>query len=174
MTPATVGLERALVLLSLPREVARHPETGEPILAGIGKFGPYVQHQKTYANIGKDDDILEIGANRAIDLIVAKESGAGGRRFGGGAPSGRVLGEHPDGGPVTARAGRYGPYVNWGAVNATLPKSMSDATVTLEQALDLIRAKQASGPPAKGGRKPAKKAAGKKEPAKAASAKKKA
>ncbi len=163
VTPATVGLERALVLLSLPREVARHPESGEPILAGIGKFGPYVQHQKTYANIGKDDDILEIGANRAIDLIVAKESGAGGRRFGGGggAPAGRNLGEHPEGGAVSARAGRYGPYVNWGAVNATLPKSMTDATVTLEQALELIRAKQASGPPAKGGRGGAKKPAAK-------------
>jgi DNA topoisomerase-1 len=175
VTPATVGLERALVLLSLPREVARHPESGEPILAGIGRFGPYVQHGKTYANIGKDDDILEIGGNRAIDLIVAKESGAGGRRFGGGAPAGRALGEHPDGGAVSARAGRYGPYVNWGAVNATLPKGMTDATVTLEQALDLIRAKQASGPAPKSRKAPAKagakKTAAKKAPTKAAAAK---
>ncbi len=76
MTRESVDLDTALVLLSLPREVARHPETGEPILAGIGRFGPYVQHGKTYANIGKDDDVLSIGANRAIDLIVAKESGA--------------------------------------------------------------------------------------------------
>ncbi len=96
VAPANVTLERALELLSLPREVAKHPETGEPILAGIGRFGPYVQHGKTYANIGKDDDILEIGGNRAIDLIVAKESGAGGKRFGrGGAPAGRELGDHP-------------------------------------------------------------------------------
>jgi DNA topoisomerase-1 len=181
VTPATVGLDRALVLLSLPREVAKHPETGEPILAGIGRFGPYVQHGKTYANIGKDDDILEIGANRAIDLIVAKESGAGvGRRFGGGAPAGRALGEHPDGGAITVRAGRYGPYVNWGAVNATLPKGITEAAVMLDQAMDLIRAKIASGPPPKAGRKPAKAkapakgaatakaAAGKKPPAKTA------
>jgi DNA topoisomerase-1 len=169
VTPATVGLDRALVLLSLPREVAKHPETGEPILAGIGRFGPYVQHGKTYANIGKDDDILEIGANRAIDLIVAKESGAGGgRRFGGGAPAGRALGEHPEGGSITVRAGRYGPYVNWGAVNATLPKGITEAAVTLDQAMDLIRAKIASGPPPKAGRKPAAKA---KAPAKAAGAK---
>jgi DNA topoisomerase-1 len=171
VTPATVGLERALVLLSLPRPVAIHPESGEPILAGIGKYGPYVQHGKTYANVGKDDDVLEIGANRAIDLIVAKESGAGARRF-GGAPAGRALGEHPDGGPISVRAGRYGPYVNWGAVNATLPKGMTEADVTLDQALDLIRAKQASGPPAKGGRKPVKKAAVKKPEAKKAAAKK--
>jgi DNA topoisomerase-1 len=178
VSPSTLSLERALMLLSLPREVARHPETGEPILAGIGRFGPYVQHGKTYANIGKDDDVLDIGANRAIDLIVAKESGAGGggRRFGaGGAPAGRALGEHPEGGPITARGGRYGPYVNWGKVNATLPKGMTDATVTLEQALELIRAKQASGPapkPARGGAKAAgkPKAATKKAAAKSAKA----
>ena len=76
---------QAIGLLSLPREVAKHPETREPILAGIGRYGPYVQHGKTYANIGKDEDILEIGGNRAIDLIVAKESGLTGRRFGGSA-----------------------------------------------------------------------------------------
>ncbi len=81
-------LEKALKLLALPREVARHPTSGEPILAGIGRYGSYVQHGKTYANLGRDDDVLEIGANRAIDLIVAKESGAGGSRFGGGARDG--------------------------------------------------------------------------------------
>ena len=79
---AALTLEQAIALLSLPREVAKHPETKEPILAAIGRYGPYVQHGKTYANIGKDDDILGIGANRAIDLIVAKESGLSGRRFG--------------------------------------------------------------------------------------------
>ena len=78
-------LEKALKLLALPREVARHPASGEPILAGIGRYGSYVQHGKTYANLGRDDDVLEIGANRAIDLIVAKESGAAGARFGAGA-----------------------------------------------------------------------------------------
>ena len=80
-----VTLEKALALLALPREVARHPTSGEAILAGIGRYGAYVQHGKTYANLGRDDDVLEIGGNRAIDLIVAKESGAGGSRFGGGA-----------------------------------------------------------------------------------------
>ena len=99
-----VTLEKALKLLALPREVARHPTSGEPILAGIGRYGAYVQHGKTYANLGRDDDVLEIGANRAIDLIVAKESGAGGSRFGGGG-AGRELGEHPQGGAVSVKAG---------------------------------------------------------------------
>jgi DNA topoisomerase I len=170
VTPATVGLDRALVLLSLPREVAKHPETGEPILASIGRFGPYVQHGKTYANIGKDDDILEIGANRAIDLIVAKESGAGGGRRFGGAPAGRALGDYPDGGVITVRGGKYGAYVNWDKVNATLPKTITEAGVTLEQAIDLIRAKIASGPPVKAGKKPAAKKAAAKPAAKAKTA----
>ena len=97
-------LEKALALLSLPREVARHPTSGEPILAGIGRYGAYVQHGKTYANLGRDDDVLDVRRNRAIDLIVAKESGAGGSRFGGGG-SGRALGDHPEGGAVSGQAG---------------------------------------------------------------------
>src|ERR1700735_5015461 len=105
LAPADVTLEKALALLSLPREVARHPTSSEPILAGIGRYGAYVQHGKTYANLRRDDDVLEIGANRAIDLIVAKESGAAASRFGGG--SGRALGEHPDGGKVSVKAGRF-------------------------------------------------------------------
>ena len=80
LSPGDLTLEQAIALLSLPREVAKHPTSGEPILAGIGRYGPYVQHGKTYANLGRDDDVLEIGGNRAIDLIVAKESGAGGSR----------------------------------------------------------------------------------------------
>ncbi|WP_034991900.1 type I DNA topoisomerase [Beijerinckia mobilis] len=150
IAPADVTLEIALGLLSLPREVARHPETGEPIVAGIGRFGPYVQHGKTYANVGKDEDILSIGGNRAVDLIVAKESGLSGRRFGKAesAPS-RVLGNHPEGGEITIKAGRYGPYVNWGKVNATLPKDADPTTLTLEEAIALLAAK-ASGTDGKG------------------------
>ena len=92
--------------MSLPREVAKHPESGEPIVAGIGRFGPYVQHGKTYANIGRDEDILSIGGNRAIDLIVTKESGGGGSRFGRASDPGRTLGDHPQGG---ARIGQDRP-----------------------------------------------------------------
>ena len=156
LTPAAVDLETALTLLSLPRPVARHPASGEPILAGIGRYGPYVQHGKVYANLDGDDDVLTIGANRAIDLIVAKEEGRGGRRGGApGANSGKVLGDHPDGGPVTLRAGRFGPYVNAGKINATLPKSTDPEALTLEEALRLIAAKaEATGVSPSGKRAP--------------------
>ncbi len=137
---AALDLATALTLLSLPREVARHPTSGEPILAGLGRYGPYVQHGKTYANLGADDDVLTVGGNRAIDLIVGKESGRG-ERPGRGAPAGRMLGEHPSGGPVTLRDGRYGAYVNHGKVNATLPKGTATDALTLEEALNLIEAK---------------------------------
>jgi DNA topoisomerase-1 len=143
LKPEDVTLEKALALLSLPREVARHPTSGEPILAGIGRYGSYVQHGKTYANLGRNDDVLEIGANRAIDLIVAKESSAGGSRFGGGA--GRVLGDHPDGGSVSVKQGRFGAYVNHGKLNATLPKGTDPASVTLDDALALLKAKAEGG-----------------------------
>jgi DNA topoisomerase I len=136
-----VTLEKALALLALPREVARHPTSGEAILAGIGRYGSYVQHGKTYANLGRDDDVLEIGGNRAIDLIVAKESGAGGSRFG----AGRELGEHPEGGKVSVKSGRFGSYVNHGKINATIAKGTDPATLTLEEAIELLKAKAAGG-----------------------------
>ncbi len=143
LKPEDVTLEKALALLSLPREVARHPTSGEPILAGIGRYGAYVQHGKTYANLGRDDDVLEIGGNRAVDLIVAKESGLGGSRFGGG-PA-RILGEHPEGGPVSLKQGRFGAYVNHGKINATLPRGTDPAGVTLAEAVAMLKAKAAGG-----------------------------
>jgi DNA topoisomerase-1 len=146
MASATVDLERALALLALPKEVATHPETGKPILVGIGKFGPYVQHDRTYANLESDDDVLAIGANRAIDLIATKESRGPGKRFGSATPAGRSLGEHPAlGGEIVVRPGKYGPYVNFGKINATLPKGMDAEAVTLAQAVELIAAKSGSG-----------------------------
>ena len=145
LAPADITLEQALALLSLPREVAKHPESKEPILANLGRYGPYVQHGKTYANLGKDDDVLTIGGNRAIDLIVAKESGLTGRRFGGGEQAGKVLGDHPAGGAVALKAGRFGPYVNHGKINATLPKDADATTFTLEEAVALLAAKASGG-----------------------------
>ncbi|TXN04148.1 type I DNA topoisomerase [Methylobacterium sp. WL103] len=143
VTPSMVDLEKALRLLSLPREVAKHPETGEPILANLGRFGPYVQHGKTYANLGKDDDVLEVGANRAIDLIVAKEQG-GGR----GRPSsdpGRPIGkDEATGRELVVKAGKYGAYVTDGEVNATLPKSTAADALTLAEGIDLVNAKRAA------------------------------
>ena len=174
VTAASVDLETALALLALPREIAKHPTSGEPVLAGIGRYGPYVQHGRTYANLGPDEDVLTIGGNRAIDLIVAKELGRGERRGGPGAASGRVLGEHPDGSPVTLRDGRYGAYVSHGKINATLPKDMPPESITLPDALRLIEAKAAAGG-SSSKRGPVKRAApakAKAAPAKAAKAKK--
>ena len=139
MAPSGVTLERALALLSLPREVAKHPETGEKIVAGLGRFGPYVQHGKTYASLGKDDDVLEIGANRAIDLIVTKEQMGSAR--GGNAAPGREIGTSEKYGKIVAKAGRYGAYVTNGKINATLPKDVTGENVTLEQAEALLSAR---------------------------------
>ena len=152
LAPADLTIEKAIKLLALPREVARHPDTKEPILANLGRYGPYVQHGKTYANLGKDDDILEIGGNRAIDLIRAKESGLSGRSFGKQASTAsRALGDHPQGGAVAIKAGRFGPYVSWGKINATLPKDADPTTYSLDEAVALLAAKQ-SGASASQGR----------------------
>lgn len=146
--PASVDLERALRLLTLPREIALHPESGQPILAGIGRYGPYVQHGKTYASLGRDDDVLEIGGNRAIDLIVTKE--AGGSRGGRTVDPGRPIGEDPETKkPIAVKAGRYGAYVTDGETNATLPREQSADTLSLPDALQLLAARRALGPPAK-------------------------
>jgi DNA topoisomerase-1 len=166
LAPDDVDLEKALALLSLPREVGLSPEDGEPILAGIGRFGPYVKHGKTYASLEQGDDVLTVGLNRAVTLIAEKKANPGkGRRF--GADPGKVLGEHPDkGGNVVVKNGRYGPYVSHDGVNATLTGDLTPETITLEQALTLIEARAA-----KGGGKPAKRrAAGRKKPGEASEA----
>ncbi|MGQ3674726.1 type I DNA topoisomerase [Xanthobacter sp. TB0139] len=144
LAPADVDLETALKLLALPREVGAHPDDGAPILAGIGRYGPYVQHGRIYANLEEGDDVLTLGLNRAVALIAEKASkGRGGR----GAPAGRELGEHPTlGGSVTVRAGRFGPYANHGKINATLPKTVDPEAITLEEAVQLIDAKAAASP----------------------------
>lgn len=166
MDPTVIDLAQALNLLSLPREVGRFPETGETILANIGRFGPYVQAAGVYASLSADDDVLTIGENRAIALIQAKREKAG-----------KAIGAHPeDGKPVMIADGRWGAYVKHGRVNATLPKDMDKADVTLEVALKLLAAKQAGKKGA--AKKPAakkatpKKTAGKKAAAKKPAAKK--
>lgn len=172
-SPDTLTLSRAVELLSLPREIGPHPEDGEMILANFGRFGPYVQHGKTYANLKDPTEVFSIGINRAVDLIADKRAkaaaGGGGR---GGVAALKTLGDHPDGGPVEVFAGKYGPYVKWGKVNATLPKEMAPETVTLEAALELVNAKAGSGT---GKKKAAPKKAAAKKPAaaKKAPAKKK-
>ncbi len=147
-SPDQIDLQRALALLSLPREVGRHPEDGEPIRAGIGRFGPYVQHGKTYANLDSPEEVFTIGLNRAVTLIAEKRAkGPRGRRF--GADPGRPLGDHPvKGGAVVAKNGRYGPYVSHAGVNATLPADRTPETVTLDEAVALIDARAERNPPA--------------------------
>ena len=130
--PADVDLEMALKLLSLPREVGRHPEDGEPIIAGVGRYGPYIQHGKTYANLEAGDDVFNIGLNRAVTLIAEKVAKGPRGRFGG--DPGRSLGDHPDkGGAVLVKNGRYGPYVTHDGINATLPSDKTPDTITLER-----------------------------------------
>ncbi len=139
--PDEVTLDRALQLLSLPREIGLHPEDGQPIIAGIGRFGPYVKHDKTYANLEVGDEIFHIGLNRAVTLIAEKKAKPQRfRRF--GADPGRTLGAHPSrGGPIVAKNGRYGPYVSHEGVNATLPSDKTPETITLEEAAALIDAR---------------------------------
>jgi DNA topoisomerase-1 len=165
----SVDLKYALALLSLPREVGKHPESGEPILAGIGRYGSYIKHQTSYANLEDGDDVLTIGINRAVTLLAEKAARGGkGRR---GPPAGKILGEHPEfGGPVTLREGRFGPYVTHNKVNATIPTTSDPEDVTLDQAVALIADRIAK----TGGQPPKKKAAAKKTKAKAKTSKAKA
>ncbi len=141
--PAALTLDKALMLLSLPREVGQHPEDGEPILANIGRYGPYVQHGKTYANLPSVDEVFEIGLNRAVSVIADKKANPGRR---GAAPKVlKDLGKHPeDDEAIQVLEGRYGPYVKHGKTNATLPKETKPEEVTLEQAVELIAAKAKS------------------------------
>ncbi len=131
MGPDDITLDIAVRLLALPREIGSHPETGKPVRAGIGRFGPYVQHERAYKSIPKDESVLEIGINRAIDLLSEAR--------GGGAQGAKVIGQHPDDNKdITLRAGRFGPYVKHGSLNASLPKGMKESEVTPEVALRLL------------------------------------
>ncbi|NOJ49299.1 type I DNA topoisomerase [Bradyrhizobium archetypum] len=159
MSPGDMELDLALKLLSLPREIGKHPETGQPITAGIGRFGPFVRHEKTYASLEAGDEVFDIGLNRAVTLIAEKiAKGPSGRRF--GADPGKPLGEHPSLGAVAVKNGRYGAYVTAGGVNATIPSDKTPDTITLAEAIALIDERAAKG----GGKakRPAKKAATKK------------
>jgi DNA topoisomerase I len=174
--PNTIELEKALALLSLPREVGLHPETGKMITAAIGKFGPYILHDGKYANVETAEDVLTIGINRAVTVLAEK-------KLRGGRPEQKALkdlGAHPDDGlSIKVMNGRFGPYVSYNKVFATVPRGTDPTSVTLEQALQLIAEKIAKGPSPKGGRfgkkasaKPAASETAKPAKAKAATAKK--
>lgn len=141
--PTEVDLEKALMLLSLPREIGPHPDDGEMIEAGIGRYGPYVKHGRVYANLPEVEEVFTVGLNRAVDLIaqkVAKRSGRANQT-----PL-KELGEHPKhGGLVSVMDGRYGPYVKWEKVNATIPKGTEPGDVTMDMAVELITEREAKG-----------------------------
>ena len=156
MLPAQVTMEIADKLLSLPRELGMHPESGKKIIVNNGRFGPYIQHEKEYRSIPKSDDIFTINLARALEIMAQPKSA--GRA---GATPLKVLGEHPDDQQnVSVFSGQYGPYVKHGKVNATIPSELTPDTITLEQAINLLEAKAAK--PGKGKRSskaPAKKTA---------------
>ncbi len=165
----TIDHEKALALLALPRDVGQHPESGKMISASIGRYGPYIAHDGTYANLESAEDVFSIGLNRAVTVLAEKLAKGPGRGRNSAAAL-KELGEHPDGGAITVRDGKYGPYVNWGKVNATLPKGKDPVAVTVEEALAMIAEKAG----AKGTKKaPARKAAAAKKPAAKKSAVKK-
>ncbi|MDA7692884.1 type I DNA topoisomerase [Alphaproteobacteria bacterium] len=141
----TINLEKALSLLSLPRVIGTHPETGQEITAGIGRYGPYLKYAINFISIPADETVMNIGLNHAVVLIGENSQNLG-----------RVLGDHPDGnGQVLAKSGRFGPYVEHNKIRATLPKSISMEEINLEQAIELIVAKAARPPRSK--KKPTKK-----------------
>ena len=151
-SPATIDHEKALALLALPRDVGKHPESGKMISAGLGRYGPFVLHDGTYANLESIEEVFSIGLNRAVSVIAEKQSKGRGGRNGTAAAALKELGDHPDGGgKIVVRDGKYGPYVNFGKINATLPKGKDPMSVTVEDAVALIAEKEAKG----GGKKPA-------------------
>ncbi|MFN3944885.1 MAG: type I DNA topoisomerase [Allosphingosinicella sp.] len=162
-----LDLDMAVRLLSLPRTIGDHPETGKPITASIGRYGPYLAHDGKYAKLGGTADVFETGMNAAV--VKLAEAAAGGGRGRGAREPLKVLGPHPrTEAEIKLMEGRFGPYVTDGTTNATLPKSLAPDQLTLEEAAQLIDERAAKGPPAKKGRK---KAAA---PRKAAAAPKKA
>ncbi|SFT00162.1 DNA topoisomerase I [Sulfitobacter marinus] len=176
-------LDRALMLLSLPREIGPHPEDGIMVWANIGRYGPYIKHAPstsdrggTNANLESLDEVFTVGMNRAVQLLAEKVASRGGR--GKAAKPIREMGEHPDlGGDVNIMEGKYGPYVKWEKVNATIPKEVEPADLTMERAVELIEEKLAKSPAKRKAatkKAPAKKAAAKKPAAKKPAAKKKA
>jgi DNA topoisomerase-1 len=157
----SITLEQALGLLTLPRLIGPHPESHEPMEAGIGRFGPYIRMGSVYASLDRDDDVLSVGANRAVDLLAKKLAGV------------RTLGAHPkDGEAIMVKKGRFGPYVQHGKVVANLPRAVSMDDITLEAGITLLAEKGKELKPKPGAKVGAKgKNGAKAKPAKAAAKK---
>jgi len=151
-----VDVDMAERLLSLPREIGAHPESGKPITASIGRYGPYLAHDGKYARLNSTAEVFETGMNAAVAKLADAASG-GGRQSASREPI-AVLGAHPSSGKeIKVMSGRYGPYVTDGTTHATLPKTADPKSVTLEQAVEWIDAKAAKSPASKGRKKPARK-----------------
>lgn len=167
MTVDSVDFERALKLLALPRDVGVHPEDGKVIKAAIGRYGPYVSHNSVFASLKDPEDVFTIGINHAVTLLAEALA-----KRGKAAEPIKDLGEHPDGdGNILVMEGRYGPYVKYKRVNATIPKDKDPKDVTLEEAVELIKARAAKGKKPKAKAKPKKKAKAKAKPKAKAKAK---
>ena len=140
----------ALQLLSLPRVLGAHPEDGEEVRAGVGRYGPYVVHNRKFVSLKAPDSVLEVELPRALALI--KEAPT--RRGGGSSRTVlKELGAHPkDGDPVRVLDGRYGPYVNHQSTNATLPKEADPQSITFEQAMQMLAERESKGKGKGGGR----------------------
>ncbi len=148
--PDDVTLELALALLALPREIGTHPESGTPITAGIGRYGPYVKHGSTYCSVPADESVLDIGLNRAVTLIAEAPAKRG--------STGKAFADHPaDGKAITLHSGRYGPYIKHGRIIASLPKGLEAEALTVDRAIELLAAR-AGKSKGKATAKPAKKA----------------
>jgi DNA topoisomerase-1 len=166
-----LDIDWALKLLSLPRLIGPHPESGNPITASIGRYGPYLAHDGKYARLASTAEVFETGMNAAVSKLADAANGAG-RQRGSTEPLKRFGDSPVTGKEVKLMAGRFGAYVTDGVTNATLPKTANPDEMTVEGALELLAARAAKGPPAKG-KKPARKAAApKKAAAKKAPAKK--
>lgn len=173
MSPSEIDLETALKLLALPRELGTHPDSGETVSVGIGRFGPYVKHGAAFITLPAGEDILSIGMNRAVEIIANAPQA----KKRGGTPASEI-GSHPsDGKPVSKGSGRFGPYVKHGKIFASIPKSIDPDEITLEQAVELIAqkaSKSGNAKPATAKKSTAKKSKAKKSAAKKSAAKKKA
>ncbi|MBL4613077.1 MAG: type I DNA topoisomerase [Emcibacter sp.] len=171
MDAASVDLEKGLKLLALPRTVGTHPEDGKEIKTAIGRYGPYVAHSGVFASLKDPEEVFTLGINRAVDLLADAK-----KKKGAAAEPLRELGNHPeDGEPIKVFEGRYGPYVKHNRTNATIPKDKDPKSITLEEAVELIKARAGKGKkkPAAKKKAPAKKAAPKKTAAKKKAAPKK-
>ncbi len=152
MEAGSIDLNMALQLLNLPRSLGEHPETGKEVKAGVGRFGPYVVYDGAFVSLKASDSVLDIELDRALELIASAAERKG-KRGASGSTGGKnvlkVLGDHPDGGPVQVLDGKYGPYVSYQKINVTLPKEMKPEEVTLPQALAWLTEKAGTKPSGK-------------------------